>query len=144
MPTILDRLGIGRPQQIEGVSFAPLLDGEQAPAREPVFCEATKPFSYEDDPHWRNTLKCRAVCDGRWKFIFRPVGMVKELYDLEADPEEKINRLDNPDAEALKRSDELAALLDTWTQSARPLEAEADESDETLRKLKDLGYMQDQ
>jgi arylsulfatase A-like enzyme len=143
MPTILDRLGIGHPDQVEGVSFARLLDGEPMPAREPVFCEATKPFSYEDDPHWRNTLKCRAVCDGRWKFIYRPVGMVRELYDLEADPQEKTNKLDNPDAEALKRSAELAARLEAWTQSARPLQSEADESDETLRKLKDLGYVED-
>jgi arylsulfatase A-like enzyme len=144
MPTILDRLGIGHPEQIEGVSFAPLLDGEPMPARDAVFSEATKPFNFEDDPHWRNTLKCRAVCDGRWKFIYRPMGMVKELYDLESDPEEKINKLKNPDAEILSRSDELFALLHAWTQSARPLEAEADESDETLRKLKDLGYIQDE
>ena len=145
MPTILDRLGFGHPRQVEGVSFAPLLDGQVVPPREPVFAEATKPWHkpYEDDPLWANALKCRAVTTGRFKYVYRPVEQIRELYDLQADPQEQANLLLKPEPETTQRAAELAALLQAWTEAANPLESTADLSRDTVRKLKALGYLQD-
>ena len=143
MPTILDRLGLGHPQRVEGVSFAPLLDGQEVPPRRPVFAEATKPFGprYEDHPLWTNALKCRAVCTPRYKFIYRPIALTEELFDLQADPQEQDNLLQRPNEEIMKRAGELSKLLQAWGKSAKPLDSTRDDSKETVRKLRALGYM---
>ncbi|MEZ5299280.1 MAG: sulfatase-like hydrolase/transferase [Verrucomicrobiales bacterium] len=82
LPTICDLAGIEKPASVEGQSFAPVLKGEAAKARDYVYgcyCGGTKPGM-------------RAIKDGRWKLIKYDVldGATREtqLFDLSANPSE--------------------------------------------------------
>ncbi len=73
LPTLLERLGLPRPEHVQGRSFAALLDG--APAEPgPVYSE------------WA-ARGVRALRVGRWKYVDRRVA--RELYDLSRDPDEQ-------------------------------------------------------
>jgi tetratricopeptide (TPR) repeat protein len=74
-----------------------------------------------------------AMRTDRWKYVRAPR---PELYDLQADPGETRNRIDDhPDVAA-----ELSALLDR--ELARDVEAAASPmDDETLEQLRTLGYV---
>ena len=76
-PTILDILGIEPNYPMDGVSLLPLIRGEAAP-RDHCFAE---------------TLGMRAVVRDGWKYIWHIQGK-DELYDLNRDPMEMLNRLD--------------------------------------------------
>jgi arylsulfatase A-like enzyme len=142
MPTILDRLGLESPSRVQGTSFAAVLDGIEPAPREPVFSEATKPWGspWEDDATWVNTRKCRSVREGRWKLIFQPAGGYTELYDLEADPQEKNNLALSRDPEVRKVVRRLQAALAAWTKSAKPLPSQFDDTPQNIEALKALGY----
>ena len=51
-----------------------------------------------------NERKPHSVRMGRWKYVRTPYLDLKELYDLEADPEEQHNLLQNPSEDILERS----------------------------------------
>ena len=142
MPTILDRLGLESPSRVEGTGFAAVLDGTEPAPREPVFSEATKPWGspWEDDATWTNTRKCRSVRDGRWKLIFQPAGGHTELYDLQADPNEKSNLVLSGDPEVRRVRRRLKAALAAWTKSANPLPSQFDDTPANIEALKALGY----
>jgi len=98
-PTFIDYFGSLPPDHIlEGRSLLPLLHGERpADWRKVVFSEYD--YAMQDVRVMLNQpiKRCRLfmVFDGRWKFIhasgFRPM-----LYDLETDPEEFIDRGNDP------------------------------------------------
>jgi len=83
-PSVLELLGVAPPAgaQLAGVSLASALRGER-PVPEPVtYAESLVPllnFGWSD---------LRVVREGRWKYIQAPR---PELYDLEADPDERTN-----------------------------------------------------
>lgn len=135
VPTILDRLGLPIPEDIQGHSFADSLAGETACAGGPVFTQ--KDFHDAYDP-------IRAVRTPRWKLVRnyeeRPRWVISgdvesspsrravgddhlrhrssvELYDLEADPLETTNLADRPEhAARITRLDE---LLGAWQRETR-------------------------
>ncbi len=83
LPTILDYLGVEPPEDPKrvGRSYAPFLRG--------------------DKPSWTNRLYfeycyVRAVRTENLKFVQRTKEWPSELYDLEADPGESRNRIDDP------------------------------------------------
>lgn len=83
-PTILDLLGMGEKSiaNTPGQSFAPLLTGNKNVA-------------------WRNTayyehLVTRAIVKPEWKYIERLFGQPNELYNLDADPDEQTNLINDP------------------------------------------------
>ena len=114
--TILDVAGVSAEQVAEkvcspGRSYLPLLRREETDWRELQFCE-----------HGPN----RMVCDARFKFIHRkppPTGLevTDELYDLETDPRENRNVIDDPDhAETVARFlHELEAYFATYEDPAK-------------------------
>ncbi|HYK44757.1 MAG TPA: sulfatase [Parafilimonas sp.] len=85
-PTILDIAGIQKPDQMQGVSFYPLLKGQQLVWRDRAFYEYYWEYAFPQTP---TTFGVR---EGNYKFIFYPgIWDINEFYDLKNDPEEKKN-----------------------------------------------------
>jgi N-acetylglucosamine-6-sulfatase len=94
-PTIIDLSGAPIPDRIQGRSLMPLLRGSDAEWRDSVLLEF---FTYENPFPWLLDMDYRAIRTHRYKYIH----WVKhpdenELYDLESDPYEMSNLIDNPE-----------------------------------------------
>lgn len=146
--TILDVLGTATPAAerfragMDGTSLAPLLDGRPLSPRvaliESENCPAPNTLT-------SLTMKCsppgpegkiRAVYDGRFKLIVTPRedGVRLELYDLEADPGERVDRSESEP----ERVRALLAHLEGSGDGAAPaLEVDP----ELAEKLRSLGYL---
>jgi hypothetical protein len=90
-------------------------------------------------------MKPKGVRSSRWKYVATPYLKIEQLFDLEADPGERKNLLldAGPDAVAWKKVAEFREVLQHWHQSADPLPSEFDAAhhDETLERLRSLGYV---
>ena len=132
-PTICDLVGIPKPDWLQGRSLMPIITGEVAEVRDAVFAEATYHAAYEPQ---------RAIRTPRWKYVrrFEPrhapvlpntddspskdlwmrdgwpenLYATEQLYDLELDPNEAWNRIDDPRLAGL--ADDLRARLDRWME----------------------------
>lgn len=107
MPTLIAMVGIPMPEKAgsDGVSLAPLLQGQSAPARDTFYWHnpAPRPSSTGD---WFSS----AIRVGDLKLLDFPGEKRIELYDLISDPGESNNLADSrPDDR-----DRLMAKLDTW------------------------------
>lgn len=144
LPTVLGFLGYGVPGGVDGEAIPlPVTDGDLPPRVR--FGEATKPRGgVETDRRWVNIRKSRCVRDGRLKFIWTPYAGTEELYDVFADPHEL--RAIRPDSspEVERRVRHLKDVLMRWTDSAQPLPSrfEPSQNEETIRRLRSLGYLQ--
>jgi N-sulfoglucosamine sulfohydrolase len=115
MPTLLAMTAIELPasrQAYPGRDLGPLLRGEQVSWREYVFTELTFHTPYK----WR---PARAVTDGRWKLVHnlaaeKPAWRIR-LYDLVADPEERVNLANRSSKK--KQRERLENLLLQWRAS---------------------------
>lgn len=102
MPSVLGYLGLGEklPKQPKspGRDFSPILRGQSL-------------------SNWDNTIfyemeTCRAIREQRWKYVSRfPDGPI-ELYDMEADPQERFNLYGQPNM--LVITNQLSAKLDAF------------------------------
>ncbi len=97
-PTLCDVIGIARPADLEGESLRPLWEGRQDRVRDSVFL----PFINIQ----------RAVRDERWKLICYPKISHMQLFDLQTDPDEKINLIDH--AEYAEHVQRLLKLMTQW------------------------------
>jgi N-acetylglucosamine-6-sulfatase len=94
-PTLLELGGAKLPAKLHGRSFAPLLRGAPYEPRRSFLIEH---FSDNVFPRMRN-LGYQAVRTERWKYIhYRELADCDELYDLQADPYELKNLIDEPSA----------------------------------------------
>ncbi len=110
-PTLLDLAGVEIPARMHGHSLLPVLRQQPAGWREA--------FVYECLGGYGGNRPMLAACDARWKLIHtwdRPsdAGSVPpafvELYDMDNDPDERVNLADSPEgADARAR---LAAVID--------------------------------
>lgn len=83
MPTLLEIAGCEKPEELQGRSLLPLVDGKTPKDwREDIFCEFN---GYET-----TLLTSRMVRTRKWKYVYNPFG-VDELYDCESDPGELWN-----------------------------------------------------
>jgi arylsulfatase len=145
VPTVADLLGLqlsaNVQQQLEGRSLVPGIRGDELPAR-PVFSECGKSF-FPD--HMRRRVhfdvagRFRAVMLGDWKLIWTPgqnPDSEFELYRIDEDPQETVDRYrpDHPEVAALRK--ELQAWLRSDTDRTAPLTSG---DRETLRAL---GYLE--
>jgi choline-sulfatase len=89
LPTLCDLTDVQAPNDIDGVSLRPILEGRATQVRAMVFGE------YYGKQSWR--VPIRMVRTERWKYV-RYVRYGDELYDLTADPGELTNRVRDPGA----------------------------------------------
>ncbi len=131
-PTLLELLRVDPPPAatLSGRSFAAALSGGEPPPPAPVYGESLVPrlhFGWSE---------LRTVRDGPWKYVEAPR---PELYDLERDPGETVNRVGAEPARvrALRRA------LATFMARERALPAGQTPAvpPELLEKLGALGYL---
>lgn len=87
--TIIDLVGLGNFQTDESKSFAPLAQGKEAPDSSQY---ATGYAEYFGTRFWWTQ---RIHWDGPWKLVWNGIEP-DELYNLEEDPQEMRNRIDDP------------------------------------------------
>jgi uncharacterized sulfatase len=135
LPTFLDILGAEVPSEIDGKSFQSVLKGNQKPIHKYIFSLATK-----QNIQQCKVFPTRAVRDERYKFIrnYNSIEVVnsnygsnpvvnefirmgaasfpnvpfEELYDLNVDPYQKQNLIDNPKFSDQK--ERLSLALEDW------------------------------
>jgi arylsulfatase len=132
-PTVLEALGISCPAGVEGKSLLPLLRGSADRTVEHGFTE-TFPFPEKCPP--RHAVRTETA-----KMVWReepPAEMVKQLYDLKADPAETANLYPaGPQAAALD------AILADWIapKGLHPAPIPTAAESGRLKILKSLGYV---
>ena len=104
MPTVLEMLGVPVPDGMHGQSLVPVLDGTQEGVREHAFIR------------WDDFGYC--VRDRRWKLTWWDCDDDGELYDLQADPLEKVNLFGDATVAAVR--DGLLARLKAWREQFEP------------------------
>jgi arylsulfatase A-like enzyme/Tfp pilus assembly protein PilF len=135
MPTVLDLLGLplANKDDVDGRSLRNFLEAEELPTPpEPThYAETLSPRLAQG---WG---ELRALYDGRFKYIHGPRS---ELFDIENDPDELTNLLDQEREHATRLRDQLQLLLDEKASTLPASTAGIDE--ETMKKLISLGYVQ--
>jgi choline-sulfatase len=105
-PTMAELAGVPAPKHIEARSFAGLVRNPDAAGPEAAFSEY----------NLRASSDCYMVRTRRYKYIYNN-GDIPELYDLESDPGEKINRGADPGMSKIRS--ELHDRLVSWYDPAR-------------------------
>jgi arylsulfatase A-like enzyme len=103
MPTVLELAGVATPPGLHVSSLVPSIVDPAAPAADAAFAE------YHGD-EW-GLYSMRMVRTRTAKYVYSPHG-TDELYDLEADPAELVNRDGDPAYTGLRA--ELRGRLRTW------------------------------
>jgi len=90
-PTIMDYAGIPIPKDVDGRSLAPLLEGQPVKWRKDFL------YEYYEYPRGHKVRPHNGVRTRRWKYIqYYDFPRQYELYDLENDPEEENNLINDP------------------------------------------------
>jgi arylsulfatase A-like enzyme len=113
-PTLLELGGAPLPKNLHGRSVIPLLKGEQRKLRDSFLIEH---FSDRVFPRMER-MGYQAVCTARWKYIrYTDLEGMDELYDLQADPYEMRNQINEPRVQAVLR--ELRGELERLLRESR-------------------------
>jgi arylsulfatase A-like enzyme len=119
MPTLLSLCGLDIPASVQGTSFLSNLEGDETPARDAVFYEINKELEGPE----RFPIPERGVRTAQWLFC-RTQEKPKLLIDLQKDPEEHHNLIDDPAyagrIEALDKllAEHMKATDDDWSAEA--------------------------
>lgn len=119
MPTLLDLLGLDIPAGVQGTSFRSLLEGRREPTRQAVFYEVNKEMEGPE----RFPIPERGVRTPQWLYT-RTRQAPKLLIDLQNDPEERVNLIDDhrlaPQIEKLENllQTHMAETDDDWSAEA--------------------------
>jgi len=130
MPTLLGRLAVPLPPSLDGEDLGPLLRGEAGPrAGRYLFGEADHNNAAPD--------VTRAVRHGRYKLHFNRLTGRRELFDLTADPGERVDRA----AAEPAVTGELGARLERFMQIRGEAAPPSRLTPEEIEKLRSLGYL---
>jgi arylsulfatase A-like enzyme len=136
-PTAYALLGLAPPAEpVEGRSLARALADGAAPEALPVYLYR-RHFAGEQRAETWVVGEKFGVRDGRWKYVDGPEEKTRELFDLDADPKELVNRLgDEPNA-----TEALAARVAGWRGGRTgPAAGKLDITPEERERLRVLGY----
>ncbi|MEG2045039.1 MAG: sulfatase-like hydrolase/transferase [Clostridia bacterium] len=98
-PTIFEIMGIPQSQVFEGKSLLSEIEGDKKRVNDYIFMEFTR---YEvDHDGFGGFQPMRSCYDGRYKLTINLMS-TDELYDLEKDPEEMVNLIDNKDTAKIR------------------------------------------
>ena len=113
-PTILEAAGIQAPQEMQGMSFVPLMTRADPPWRDRIFYE----YFWELD--FPQTPTMFGVRTDRYKYIrYHGIWDTNEFYDLENDPNEMQNLIDAPEHQ--ERINSFANDIYDWLEETNGL-----------------------
>jgi choline-sulfatase/uncharacterized sulfatase len=104
-PTLCDLTGLEIPNTVQGKSFSGIISGQEKWERKNALTE--NPYR-------------KALSTKHWRYIANLEGEEDELYDLQKDPWELSNRIQDPDLQDLAR-DLLRTLLHRVVQARKPI-----------------------
>lgn len=109
--TFLDIAGVESPAEMQGASLVPILKGKM-----PSDWRTSHYYHYYEYPGWHMVHRHEGVYDGRHKLMNFYDLDEWELYDLETDPQEMKNQIENPEyAETVARlKSELSNLREQY------------------------------
>jgi arylsulfatase A-like enzyme len=109
-PTIMELAGIKKPLQMQGMSFMPLITGEDTKWRDRIF------YEYYWENNYPQTPTMHGVRTDRYKLIrYHGIWDTNEFYDLAEDPYEMNNLIASPGHQALIH--ELSNEIYDWLES---------------------------
>jgi uncharacterized sulfatase len=111
LPTMLELAGVNVPEALDGESLVPILNGGASRPEKDVFIEWG---AYDiDQVHRGGFMPARCIVSGKHKFVVNLLD-TDELYDLERDPHELENRIDDPQCAAIREQlhDKLLAWME--------------------------------
>ena len=130
VPTICSLLKINPPADIQGIDISPFLHGQIPDDYERYL------YSETVGPGRIGASSLTAITHGKWKYIHAPR---PELYNLETDPSEEHNLVEEEHQRARILEDKLQQTLE---QSVREdTDSHVELSAEALRRLESLGYV---
>jgi arylsulfatase A-like enzyme/Flp pilus assembly protein TadD len=132
-PTILEALDIPVPASYQGESLLGLMFGNRQRSKDSAYTE-----TYYPRLHFGWSELKALYYDNHWKYILAPK---EELYDLEADKEEKDSLALKQSYQARKVKERIQKFIREKSENAeRPGEAKSLDKDD-LQKLAALGYL---
>lgn len=95
-PTVLELAGIKKPENMDGLSVVKLLKGEETAWRDKVY------YEYYWERNFPHTPTTHGMRTEKWKYIhYHGIWDIDELYDLENDPDEMNNLINDPQVQDL-------------------------------------------
>lgn len=98
--TVLDYAGVEIPRQMQAASLRPIIEGHDA-GKESILCE----FASDDDG-----VRGKCIRTERFKYAFWGRDLMGEFYDLQSDPDERCNLIDDPASQAEIRRHQVLLL----------------------------------
>jgi tetratricopeptide (TPR) repeat protein len=130
-PTILQILGIDKPEQLQGQGLAAPILGKRSLAQREAYSETYHPneFGWSELKSWRGE---------DYKYILGPRA---ELYDLRKDPGEGRNMVQAETSLANQLKTQLQTFEERYSDTDAETEAQAELSPEDLERFRALGYV---
>jgi choline-sulfatase len=131
LPTILDLVGVPAPDGLGAGSLVPLLHGSPATDAKPIFLETLLPKNLFG---W---TPIEGIRTARFKYVESPK---PELYDLESDPKETVNLVEQRGDEVASLRDRLARHRTAAAETRRGGGSPRQLDEATRQRLAALGY----
>ena len=137
VPTIAGLLGFDPPTQVEGEDLSAWVKSDRGDRGEPVSTKARQFYAESLTPkRYYGAGSLFGLVTAKWKYIHttRP-----ELYDLENDPDEEHNLVQNESRRVDGMRSRLKQILESHNRGEQANYIELDEA--SLRRLESLGYL---